>query len=81
MGFADGVLGGSTVGDVEGDAMQALPVVGNEVVELRRLAGSGRHAIAGVKGSLGRGHGPRPREEPAMNQICSMFFSKTPFPY
>ncbi len=55
MGFADGVLGGSTVGDVEGDAMQALPVVGNEVVELRRLAGGGRHAIAGVKGSSDEG--------------------------
>ena len=35
--------------------MQALAVAGNKVVELRRLAGSGCHAIAGVKGSLDEG--------------------------
>ena len=55
MGFGDREPGGWGVGDVEGDGTEAFAVVGDEVVELLRLAGGGRHEVAGVKGGFDQG--------------------------
>ena len=60
--------------------MDALAVVGDEIVELGRLAGRGRDAVPGLEGSWVRAR-PRPREEPVMNQVCVHASSTTPFSY
>ena len=51
--------------------MDALAVFGEEVVELRGLAGGGDDEVAGVEGGPGEGAAEAP-EEPVMNQICSI---------
>jgi hypothetical protein len=43
------------VGDIQRDCADALAVVGDEVVELRWLAGGGGDEIAGVEGGLDQG--------------------------
>ena len=71
MGFGDRRAGGAGIGDIEGDGVDALAILGNEVAQLRRLAGGCGDTVAGVEGRPGEAR-PRPREEPVMNQVCSM---------
>jgi hypothetical protein len=57
MGVGYRLLRRPGVGDVEGDGVDALAVVGDEIVELGGLAGGGGDAVAGVESGLGSGHG------------------------